>query len=338
MKRLLTLTLLASASLVSAANLTGSGSSFVYPLFTKMFAEYKADAVNYQSVGSGAGQKQLHDRVVDFAGTDVPIPAADIAGYPGKVLTIPDTLGAVVPVYNVPGVTAELKFNGKVLGDLFLGKIKLWNDPALVKLNPGVTLPPLPVTIVHRSDGSGTTGVFTDYLSKVSSEWKSKVGSATSVQWPVGVGGKGSDGVAGAVKSTPGSLGYVELTYALTNKISFGSIQNRAGQFVKASIAGVQAAAASVVMPTSGIVSITNATGAASYPISTYSYVIFYQDQKYGNRSAAQASALKAMLNWVVTKGQAYNEALYYAPLPTSAQTRARAIISTITYGGAAVK
>ncbi len=338
MKKLLFLTLLASASMVSAVNITGSGSSFVYPLFTKMFAEYKADAVNYQSVGSGAGQKQLHDRVVDFAGTDVPVPAADIDGYPGKVLTIPDALGAVVPIYNIPGVTGDLKFNGKVLADLFLGKIKLWNDPALVKLNPDAKLPPLPVTIVHRSDGSGTTGVFTEYLGKVSAEWKSKVGSATSVQWPVGVGGKGSDGVAGAVKSTPGSLGYVELTYALTNKINFGSVQNRAGQFVKASIAGVQAAAASVVMPTSGIASITNATGANSYPISTYTYVIFYQDQKYGNRTAAQAKALKDMLNWVVTKGQTYNEALYYAPLPASAQTRARAIIATMTYGGSSIK
>lgn len=338
MQKLLTLTLLAAASLGSAANLTGSGSSFVYPLFSKMFAEYKADAVNYQSVGSGAGQKQLKDRVVDFAGTDVPIPDADISGYPGKVLTIPVTLGAVVPVYNVPGVSAELKFSGRVLADIYLGKVRMWNDPALVKLNAGVALPPLPITVVHRSDGSGTTGVWTEYLGKVNPEWKGKVGSATSVQWPLGVGAKGSDGVAGAVKSTPGSLGYVELTYALSNKINYGSVQNRAGQFVKASTAGVQAAAASVVMPTGGIVSITNATGAQSYPISTYSYVIFYQDQKYGSRTAAQASALKNLLTYIVTGGQAFGEALSYVPLPQSAQTRARAIISTMTFGGAAVK
>ncbi|MFC4456025.1 phosphate ABC transporter substrate-binding protein PstS [Deinococcus sonorensis] len=338
MKKLFSLGAALVISAASAASLTGSGSSFVYPLFTKMFSEYaKAtnDTVNYQSVGSGAGQKQLKDRIVDFAGTDVPVPDADIASYPGKVLTIPDALGAVVISYNVPGVDTTLKFSGPVLANIYLGKTRLWNDPAIAKLNPGVKLPALPITVAHRSDGSGTTGVFTEYLSKVSSEWKSKVGSATSVEWPTGIGAKGTDGVSGVVKSTPGAIGYIELTYALNNKIDYGTVQNRAGNFVKATIAGVQAAAASVVMPTSGIVSITNATGANSYPISTYTYAIFYQDQKYGNRTQAQAAALKKMLNWVVTTGQTYNEGLYYAPLPASAQTRARAIISTMTYGGA---
>ncbi|GHF61296.1 phosphate transport system substrate-binding protein [Deinococcus metalli] len=321
----------------SALTVTGAGSSFVYPLFSKMFDQYHSetgDTVNYQSVGSGAGQKQLHDRTIDFAASDVAVPATDVAGYPGKIITFPDAIGAVVPSYNLPGVTASLKFTGPVLADIYLGKIKVWNDPQIAKLNPGVTLPPLPVTVARRSDGSGTTGVFTDYLSKVSPEWKSKVGSATSVEWPVGVGGKGNDGVSGIVKSTPGAIGYIELTYALQNKIDFGSVQNRAGQFVKADLASVKAAAASVSLPSAGIISITNASGSQSYPISTYTYVIVYQDQKYGNRTPQDAAALKKLLMWVVTKGQAYNTALNYVALPSSAQTRALVLISGMTYGG----
>lgn len=327
---------LTAAGTASALTLTGSGSSFVYPLFTKVFSEYgkSGDTVNYQSVGSGAGQNQLKSRVVDFAGTDVPIPADDVAGYPGKVLTVPDALGAVVISYNIPGVDNNLKFNGAVLANIYLGKIKLWNDASIAKLNPDAKLPALPITVAHRSDGSGTTGVFTDYLSKVSSEWKTKVGSATSVQWPTGIGARGTDGVSGVVKSTPGAIGYIELTYALNNKIDFGLIQNRSGAFIKPSIAGAQAAAANVVIPTNGIASLTNATGAATYPISTFSYAIFYQEQSYGGRSAAQAAALKKMLNYVVTTGQNYSEALSYAPLPAAAQSRARAIISTMTFGG----
>ncbi|WP_188964088.1 phosphate ABC transporter substrate-binding protein PstS [Deinococcus aquiradiocola] len=339
MNKILTLgaaLVLTAVTTASAASLTGAGSSFVYPLFTKVFSEYgkSGDSVNYQSVGSGAGQNQLKGRVVDFGATDVPIPAADVDGYPGKVLTIPVAMGAVVISYNIPGVDSNLKFNGKVLADIYLGKIKLWNDPALVKLNAGVKLPALPITVAHRSDGSGTTGVFTDYLSKVSSEWKTKVGSATSVQWPTGLGAKGTDGVSGVVKSTPGAIGYIELTYALNNKIDFGLVQNRTGAYIKPTIAGVQSAAANVVIPTSGIISLTNAGGASTYPISTFSYAIFYQDQKYGNRTADQAKALKKMLNYVVTTGQDYSEALYYAPLPSAAQGRARAIIGTMTYGG----
>jgi phosphate transport system substrate-binding protein len=327
---------LTAASSASALTLTGAGSSFVYPLFTKVFSEYGkgGDSVNYQSVGSGAGQKALKDRVVDFAASDVPVPADDVAGYPGKILTVPAAMGAVVMSYNVPGVDSSLKFSGKVLADIFLGKIKLWNDPALVKLNPAAKLPALPITVAHRSDGSGTTGVFTDYLSKVSPEWKTKVGSATSVQWPSGIGAKGTDGVSGVVKSTPGAIGYIELTYALNNKIDFGEVQNRTGAFVKPSIAGVQAAVANVVIPSSGVISLTNAGGAATYPLSTFTYAIFYQDQNYGGRTTAQAAALKKMLNYVVTTGQGFSETLFYAPLPTAAQSRARAIIGSMTFGG----
>ncbi|GGR24645.1 phosphate ABC transporter substrate-binding protein PstS [Deinococcus ruber] len=336
MKKILILGAALVATAASAASLTGSGSSFVYPLFTKVFSEYgkSGDSVNYQSVGSGAGQKALKDRVVDFAATDVPIPDADISGYPGKVLTIPAAMGAVVISYNIPGVDENLKFNGKILADIYLGKTKLWNDAALAKLNPGVKLPALPITVAHRSDGSGTTGVFTDYLSKVSSEWKTKVGSATAVQWPTGIGAKGTDGVSGVVKSTPGAIGYIELTYALNNKIDFGLVQNRTGAFVKPTIAGVQAAAANVVIPTSGITSLTNAGGATTYPISTFSYAIFYQEQKYGNRTLDQAKALKKMLTYVATSGQDFSEALYYAPLPAAAQSRARALIASMTFDG----
>ncbi|MGI8748082.1 MAG: phosphate ABC transporter substrate-binding protein PstS [Deinococcus sp.] len=276
-----------AAGMASGLTITGAGSSFVYPLFTKIFSEYgkSGDTVNYQSVGSGAGQNQLKGRVVDFAASDVPVTAEDAASYPGKFLTVPAAMGAVVISYNLPGVDSSVKFNGSVLANIVLGKVKLWNDPSLVKLNPDAKLPALPITVAHRSDGSGTTGVFTDYLSKVSGEWKTKVGSATSVQWPTGVGAKGNDGVSGVVKSTPGAIGYIELTYALNNKIDFGSVQNRSGAFVKPSIAGVQAAAANVVIPASGVISLTNAAGAASYPIGTFSYALFYQDQSYSGRS-----------------------------------------------------
>jgi len=329
--------LVLTATTASALTITGAGASFPYPLFTKIFSEYAktgSDTVNYQSVGSGAGQTQLKSRVVDFAATDVPITAADLPSYPGTVLTIPDALGAVVISYNIPGVDSNLKFNGKAIADIYLGKIKLWNDPALVKLNPDAKLPALPITVARRSDGSGTTGVFTDYLSKVSPEWKTKVGSATAVEWPVGVGARGNDGVAGVVKSTPGAVGYIELTYALTNKIDFGLVQNRTGSFVKPTIAGAQSAAANVVIPTSGVISLTNAGGAATYPISTFSYGIFYKEQKYGNRTLAQAQALKKMLTYVVTTGQSFSEALSYAPLPAAAQSRARAIIASLTFDG----
>ena len=328
--------LVLTATTASAVSLTGSGSSFVYPLFTKVFSEFgkSGDTVNYQSVGSGAGQKALKDRVVDFAASDVPVTAEDAATYPGKFVTIPAAMGAVVVSYNIPGVDSSLKFNGKVLADIFLGKTKLWNDPSIVKLNPDAKLPALPITVAHRSDGSGTTGVFTDFLSKVSPEWKTKVGSATAVQWPSGIGAKGNDGVSGVVKSTPGAIGYIELTYALNNKIDFGLVQNRTGAFVKPSIAGVQAAAANVVIPTSGVVSLTNAGGAATYPISTFSYALFYQEQKYGNRTLAQAQALKKMLTYTITTGQTFSENLFFAPLPAAAQSRARALISTLTFDG----
>ncbi|WP_019588202.1 phosphate ABC transporter substrate-binding protein PstS [Deinococcus apachensis] len=334
---LLGLALMTTGMAAAQTSLTGAGASFPYPLYSKMFAEYK-DAtgvnVNYQSVGSGAGQKQILERTVDFAGSDNPMSDETLKTAPAALLHVPTAIGAVVPAYNLPGVTQPLKFTGRVLADIYLGKIKTWNDKAIAALNPGVTIPPLPITVARRSDGSGTTYVFSDYLSKVSNEWKSKVGVGNSLQWPVGTGAKGNDGVAGVVKSTPGAIGYVELVYAKQNKLPFGSVQNRAGKFVLADNGPAAAAALGVVIPKDTRVSLTNSANANAYPIASFTYVIFYQDQKYGNRTEGQAKALKNLLSWMVTTGQGYNEGLDYAKLPANVVTKVKGIINSITYGG----
>ena len=335
---LLGLALVMTVGTASAqSSLTGAGASFPYPLYSKMFAEYKnaqGVSVNYQSVGSGAGQKQITERTVDFAGSDNPMSDDAMKAAPAKLLHIPTAIGAVVPAYNLPGVTAPLKFDGATLANIYLGKIKTWNDAAIAKLNPGVTIPPLPITVARRSDGSGTTYVFSDYLSKVSSEWKSKVGVGNSLSWPVGTGAKGNDGVAGVVKSTPGAIGYVELVYAKQNKLPFGSVKNRAGKFVLADNGPAALAANGVVIPADTRVSLTNSANADAYPIASFTYVIFYQDQKYGTRTEAQGEALQKMLGWMVTTGQGYNEALDYAKLPTAIANKAKTIINSMTYGG----
>jgi phosphate transport system substrate-binding protein len=235
------------ALVAQKAQINGAGATFPYPIYSKWFAEYNKlhpdVQINYQSIGSGGGIRQVTNRTVFFGATDGPMTQDQLLAAPGKILHFPTVLGADVPVYNLPGLSAELKFTGPVLADIFLGKVTKWNDPQIAKINAGVNLPATDITVVHRSDGSGTTYIFVDYLSKVSPEWKSKVGVATSVNWPVGVGGKGNEGVAGLVQQTPGSIGYVELIYALQNKISYGSVQNAAGEFVKASEAGVTKAA-----------------------------------------------------------------------------------------------
>ena len=335
---LLGLALLTATGTASAqSSLTGAGASFPYPLYSKMFAEYKTAqgvSVNYQSVGSGAGQKQITERTVDFAGSDNPMSDDAMKAAPAKLLHVPTAIGAVVPAYNLPGVTAALKFDGATLANIYLGKIKTWNDAAIAKLNPGVTIPPLPITVARRSDGSGTTYVFSDYLSKVSSEWKTKVGVGNSLSWPVGTGAKGNDGVAGVVKSTPGAIGYVELVYAKQNKLTFGSVKNRAGKFVVADNGPAALAANGVVIPADTRVSLTNSANADAYPIASFTYVIFYQDQKYGTRTEAQGEALQKMLTWMVTSGQQYNEPLDYAKLPTAVANKAKSIINTMTYGG----
>ncbi|WP_264774900.1 phosphate ABC transporter substrate-binding protein PstS [Deinococcus aetherius] len=334
---LLGLALVTTGTAAAQTTLTGAGASFPYPLYSKMFAEYKDASgvnVNYQSVGSGAGQKQIIERTVDFGASDNPMSDEAMKDAPAKLLHIPTAIGAVVPAYNVPGVTQPLKFTGRVLADIYLGKIKTWNDKAITALNPGVTIPPLPITVARRSDGSGTTYVFSDYLGKVSPEWKSKVGVGNSLQWPVGQGARGNDGVAGIVKSTPGAIGYVELVYAKQNKLPYGSVQNRAGKFVLADNGPASAAAQGVVIPADTRVSITNSANAEAYPIASFTYVIFYQDQKYGNRTEAQAKALKNLLGYMTTTGQQYNEPLDYARLPANVTSKVRTILNSMTYGG----
>lgn len=334
-KTLLGLSALLTISTAAAqGTITGAGASFPFPLYSKMFSEYKAANVNYQSVGSGSGQKQIMERTVDFAGSDNPMTDAQMKDAPGKLLHIPTAIGAVVPAYNLPGVTKTLNFDGPTLANIYLGKIKSWGDPAIAKLNPGVTIPPLPITVARRSDGSGTTFVFSDYLSKVSSEWKSKVGTGNSLQWPVGTGAKGNDGVAGVVKSTPGAIGYVELVFAKQNKLGYGAVKNRAGKFIVADNGPASAAALGVVIPNDTRVSLTNSANANAYPIASFTYVIFYQDQKYGNRTEAQGKALKNLLSWMVTTGQQFNEPLDYAKLPANVVTKARTLINSMNYGG----
>jgi phosphate transport system substrate-binding protein len=300
------------------AQINGAGATFPYPIYSKWFAEYNKlhpdVQINYQSIGSGGGIRQVTNRTVFFGATDGPMTQEQLLAAPGKILHFPTVLGADVPVYNLPGVSAELKFTGSVLADIFLGKITKWNDPQIAKINAGVNLPATDITVVHRSDGSGTTYIFVDYLSKVSPEWKSKVGVATSVNWPVGVGGKGNEGVAGLVQQTPGSIGYVELIYALQNKISYGSVQNAAGEFVKASEAGVTKAAevAAAKMPADFRVSITNAPGAGVYPISSFTWLLLYESPQ----DKAQAKVMIDFMKWALTDGQAFASQLGYAPLP----------------------
>ena len=252
--------------------INGAGATFPYPIYSKWFSEYNKlhpnVEINYQSIGSGGGIRQLTNQTVFFGATDGPMTPDQMLAAPGKILHLPTVLGAVVPVYNIPGVSTQLKFTGALLADIFLGKITKWNDPTIMKLNPGVNLPGTDITVVHRSDGSGTSYIFVDYLAKLSAEWKQKVGVATAVNWPVGVGGKGNEGVSGLVTQTPGSIGYVELIYALQNKVSYGAVQNMAGDFVTATVESVSAAAAEAVkrMPPDFRVSITNAPGRPRVP------------------------------------------------------------------------
>jgi phosphate transport system substrate-binding protein len=300
--------------------INGAGATFPYPIYSKWFSEYNKlhpdIRINYQSIGSGGGIQQLINQTVFFGATDGPMTDEQLKTAPGPILHFPAVLGAVVPVYNIPGVTDELKFTGPLLADIYLGKIKKWNDPALAKLNPGVKLPATDVTVVHRSDGSGTTYIFVDYLSKVSPEFKTQVGVNTSVKWPAGVGGKGNEGVSGLVTQTPGSIGYVELIYALQNKITFGAMENAAGEFVKASVDAVTKAAASTAasMPPDFRVSITNAAGAGAYPISSFTWLLMYEDPK----DKAAGKAMVDFIKWALTDGQKYATDLGYAPLPES--------------------
>jgi len=303
--------------------INGAGATFPYPIYSKWFSEYNKlnpnVEINYQSIGSGGGIRQLTNQTVFFGATDGPMTKDQMLAAPGAILHLPTVLGAVVPIYNLPAVSAPLKFTGPVLADLFLGKITRWNDAAIAKLNPGVALPNLPVTVVHRSEGSGTTYIFMDYLAKVSPEWKTRVGVANSVNWPVGLGGSGNEGVSGLVKQTPGSLGYVELIYALQNKISYGPVQNMAGEFVSATVASVTAAAAEAAkqMPADFRVSITNAPGKTAYPISSFTWLLFYENPK----NKAMSKTMVEFMKWALGDGQKMAEPLGYAPLPAAVVT-----------------
>src|SRR5215470_2735129 len=324
MKRIHALATLGAVALLvcsvaaQTVQINGAGATFPNPIYSKWFDEYgklhSNVRINYQSVGSGAGIRQIQAQTVFFGATDGPMTNEQLQGAPGKILHFPTVLGAVVPVYNIPNVTAELKFNGPVLADIFLGKITKWNDPAIAKLNPNAKLPGSDITVVHRSDGSGTTYIWVDYLSKTSPEFLKKVGVNTAVNWPTGVGGKGNEGVSGLVRQTPGSLGYVELIYALQNRISYGSVQNMGGEFVKASVAAVTAAAneAASKMPADFRVSITNAPGKGVYPISSFTWLLLYENPK----DKAQSKAMVDFVKWALTDGQKFAPDLGYAPLP----------------------
>ncbi len=298
--------------------INGAGATFPNPIYTKWFSEYNKlhpnVAINYQSIGSGGGIRQITNQTVFFGASDGPMTNDQLAAAPGHIMHFPTVLGGVVPVYNIPAVSGELKFTGQLLADIYLGKITKWNDPAITKLNPGVSLPGSEITVVHRSDGSGTNYIWCDYLAKVVPEFKKTVGVATSVKWPVGVGGKGNEGVAGLVSQTPGAIGYVELIYAIQNHISFGTVQNMAGKFVRASLETVTAAAAGAAnnMPADFRVSITNAPGDNTYPISSFTWMLFYENPK----DKADAKAMVDFFKWALTDGQKFCDDLGYAPLP----------------------
>jgi phosphate transport system substrate-binding protein len=298
--------------------INGAGATFPNPLYSKWFSEYHKlhpnVAINYQSLGSGAGIRQLTSRTVFFGASDQPMKDEQLQAAPGKILHFPTVLGAVVPVYNLPEVSQPLKFSGPLIADIVLGKVKKWNDPAIVKLNAGATLPATDITFVHRSDGSGTTFIFADYLAKISPEFKNKVGVDASLKWPAGIGGKGNEGVSGMVTQTPGSLGYVELVYALQNKISVGAVQNSTGAFVVPSVSSVTAAAAGAAanMPADFRVSITNAPGAEAYPIASFTWILLYEDPP----EKGQAGMMRDFMRWALTDGQKMAPELGYANLP----------------------
>jgi phosphate transport system substrate-binding protein len=319
-----------------AVSLRGAGASFPNPLYQKWLSEYgKTRAgvrIDYQSIGSGGGIKQIKEQTIDFGATDAPMKDEDLKGAPGEILHIPTVLGAVVLTYNLQGVARPLRFSPGVVADIFLGKIRRWDDAAIKADNPGVSLPAADITPVYRSDGSGTSAVFTDYLSKVSPEWKERVGTGTSPKWPAGLGAKGNEGVTGQVKNTPNTVGYVELAYAVQNRLPVAQIKNASGNFVEPSLDAVTAAAAEslAATPEDLRVSITNAGGATAYPISSYTYVLAYKDQ----RDAAKGRALVDFLWWGIHDGEAFAKDLQYAPLPAEIVRRAEAKINSITSGG----
>jgi len=333
MRRFMPLLLCALFALpaVSQTTLNGAGATFPNPMYSKWFSEYHklhSDVqMNYQPIGSGGGIHQVIVGTVDFGASDMPMTDDQLKEAKFKVLNIPTVLGAVVPAYNIPGVTGEVKFTPEALAGIFLGTISKWNDKAITGSNPGVNFPDQEIIVVHRSDGSGTSFIWTDYLSKISGDWKSQVGSGTSVKWPKGLGGKGNEGVAGSVRQLKGAIGYVELIYAVQNNISFGSVKNSSGNFLKASLEGVTAAAASAPkMPVDFRVSITNAPGKDAYPISSFTWLLIPAESK----DPAKGKILSDFLNWMVTDGQKMTSALSYAPLPDNVAQKVKEAIKEV--------
>lgn len=324
----------------SSVSLQGAGATFPNPLYQKWLSEYgKAHPnvkIDYQSIGSGGGIKQLKEQTVDFGASDAPMKDDDLKAAPGEIVHIPTVLGAVILTYNLEGLKAPLRFSPEAVADIFLGKIKKWNDPKIAADNPGVTLPTSDITVVTRSDGSGTSAVFTDYLSKVSPEWKEKVGAGTSPRWPVGISGKGNEGVTGSVKSTPNTVGYIELAYAVQNKLPVAQIKNSSGNYIEPSIDAVTSAAAGSIAttPEDLRVSITNAAGPQAYPISSYTYILVYKNQK----DAAKGKALVDFLWWGIHDGEGFAKELRYAPLPAEIVKRAEAKINSVTANGTALR
>jgi len=325
-----------STSSGSDVTLLGAGSSFDNPLFSKMFSEYNKATqvqVNYQSVGSGAGISQLTGKTVDFGASDAVMNDEQIKGAGADVLHVAITAGAVVISYNLPEVKDTVKFTPAILSGIFLGKITKWNDPQIAAANPGVKFPSTAIVVAHRSDGSGTTSIFTNYLSSVSPEWDKQVGKGTSVNWPVGLGGKGNEGVSGLIKQTPGAVGYIELAYAIQNQMPYVQLQNKAGKFITPSIESVTAAA-NIDIPADSKVLLANTDAADGYPISGFSWVLLYKEQSYNNRSQDKATQLLKLLDWMIHDGQQYSGALDYAPLSPAAVKVDEAILKSATYNG----
>ncbi|MHB8070347.1 MAG: phosphate ABC transporter substrate-binding protein PstS [Candidatus Cryosericum sp.] len=318
--------------------MSGAGATFPLPLYTKMFDVYastKATRVNYQGIGSGGGIKALTDKTVDFGASDAFLSVAETAAMGAPVLHIPTCVGAVVLTYNLDGNPA-LRFDAKTLSDIFLGRITRWNDSRIATLNPGLKLPDQAITTIHRSDGSGTTSIFTNYLSVAVPTWKSKVGAGKSVSWPVGLGGKGNDGVAGLVSQNKGSIGYVELVYAISSKLPYATMRNSSGNFIVPSLAS-SGRAALIQLPDDLKVLLMNSSDAQAYPIAAFTWILAYREQKYTGRTLGQAVALKRLLNWMLTTGQSVNEGLGYGKLPPSAVTKAQVLVNSMTYGGAPI-
>jgi phosphate transport system substrate-binding protein len=323
-----------SSSTGQSVDLTGAGATFPYPLYSKWFSEYAkltGVRINYQSIGSGGGIRQLSEETVDFGASDSPMSDAEMAkAKGGPILHIPTVLGAVVITYNLPGLNAAINLTPQVIADVFSGRVKKWNDQRIAVLNPGVTLPASDILVVHRSDGSGTTYIFTDYLTKTVPSWNTAVGKGKEVKWPAGLGAKGNEGVAGQVKQTPGAIGYVELAYAKQNRLPIAALKNQAGKFIVASVPAVTAAAAGVAksLPpnTDYRISIVDAPGPDSYPISSFTWILVYQHQK----DAVKGKKLVDFLNWALTDGQAEAPPLDYAPLPAEMATNVRARLKTI--------